>query len=280
MFWCWATSSFAAQPVPVPTESMTRRKRDAVTPAGRLPVLLYHSVSPRPGERHPELTVTTAKFVEQMALLARKGFVGIRASAWLAALRGESSLPRRPILITFDDAYASVADHALPILAEHGFSALVFVISQQVGGRSFWDDEPLMSREQILDWRERGIEFGSHTRTHPRLPAIDMSAMRAEIAGSADDLLLLLGSRVESLAYPYGDYDERVVRMARANYDLAFTTEEGINDRRTDRGLYKRPMILPNDSILDFLMKVRIGWSPWQKIKIPLARARRQVLRT
>ena len=89
----------------------------------KLPVLMYHHVGPyRPGTYRP-ITISPERFERQIRWLARRGYAGITPSDWLRWLREGKGLPEKPILLTFDDAYADVAQYALPILKRYGFSA-------------------------------------------------------------------------------------------------------------------------------------------------------------
>ena len=104
-----------------------------------LPALVYHRVgSPTPA-MHPDLTVSPPVFRRQMAWLRRRGYTGIRPAEWQDWCAGRGRLPRRPVLITFDDAYADLTEHALPIVHSHGFGAAVFVVTARIGAFSDWD---------------------------------------------------------------------------------------------------------------------------------------------
>ena len=144
------------------------RKREVL-----VPVLLYHNVGPfRPGT-NPTLTIPVETFEEHVRWLKRQGYAGIRSSDWLAWCREGKGLPDKPVMLTFDDAYADCAEYALPILAQHGFNAAIFVVTDQIGGANSWSRKnrgatlPCMTEEQIRNWAARDFEFGSHTRTHP-----------------------------------------------------------------------------------------------------------------
>lgn len=254
-----------------PDEAGSRR-------AARLPVLLYHRVGPPSPGPHPELTVAPDRFVRQVEWLARKGYVGIPASRWLASRNEQASLPDKPILLTFDDGYADLVDHAFPVLARLGFGAVVFVITGLLGGVSPWDGARLMSADEVRSWASRGIEFGGHGRTHADLTTLSASEMAAEIVGSRDDLAALLGAPVRSFAYPDGRYNQAVRDRTGSAFDLAFTCEEGVNDLESDPLLLRRTMVQPDDSLLDLALRVRLGRSPFQPVRFQLGRLGRRLL--
>src|SRR5262249_30455200 len=153
-----------------------------------------------------ELTVSPEQFDRQVRWLARWGYVGIRPSDWLRWLNEETGLPEKAVLISFDDGYADLTEHALPVLRRHGFGAVVFIVTGQVGGTNAWDEaqgsatHQLMTVDQIRYWATQGIEFGAHSRTHVDLTTLLPTKLRDEILGSRNDLMKLLGSRVISFA--------------------------------------------------------------------------------
>ena len=98
----------------------------------RLPVLLYHHVGPhRPGTISG-LTVSPERFEKHVRWLARRGYQGIRSADWLKWRREGKGLPDKPILFTFDDAYADLVKYAFPILHRYGFGASVYVVTGQL----------------------------------------------------------------------------------------------------------------------------------------------------
>jgi peptidoglycan/xylan/chitin deacetylase (PgdA/CDA1 family) len=238
-----------------------------------LPVLLYHHVGPQRRGTYPELTVTPQCFERQMSWLARRGYVGIRPSDWLAFRRGSATLPGKPVLITFDDAYVEVAELALPVLARHGFGAAVYVVTGQVGGSNAWDHEQypqslgLMSAGQIRYWADRGIEFGAHSRSHPDLTTLTPDRLAEEVQGSADDLGRILGNRPASFAYPFGFHDQRVRDCAARTFSLAMSCEEGLNTLATDPYLMRRAAVTPASTMLDFAWRVRLGEGAIQHLR-------------
>lgn len=233
-----------------------------------LPALLYHRVAPDHRGPHPELTLSPQRFQEQIAWLARRGYTGIRPSDWLAWREQGKPLPEKPVLLTFDDAYAELAEHAFPVLCRYGFGGGVYVVTRYLGETNRWDAAggigpfPLLTADQIRQWAGRGIEFGAHSRTHPNLAALEPSQIEQEVAGSADDLAALLGARPACFAYPYGEFNRAALAAARAHYPLAFSCEEGVNTLATDPLQLRRTMVLPADSMLEFACRVRWGFNP------------------
>ena len=137
--------------------------------------------------------------------------------------------PRPTICVTFDDAYASVLTEALPLLDELGLRGTVFAPSAYVGapepmtwpGIDSWLETEHRAELVPMSWadlarlRERGWEVGSHTRTHPRLTQLADDDLDRELRESKEELESNLGAACNSLAYPYGDCDARVVDAAR-----------------------------------------------------------------
>jgi peptidoglycan/xylan/chitin deacetylase (PgdA/CDA1 family) len=241
-----------------------------------LPVLMYHHVGPpRPGT-YPALTVSPVRFERQMRWLARRGYTGIRPSDWVKWRREGDGLPAKPVLLTFDDGYADLAEYALPVLRRYGFGAVVFVVTGRVGGTNTWDEargsgtHQLLTREQIGFWATQGIEFGAHSRTHTDLTTLAADELAEEIVGCKHELAKISGSPVTSFAYPGGAYNQTVYECARGAYDLTFRADEktpGINYLCTDPHDLQRTMVQPGDWLADLECRVRWGHSPIQEMR-------------
>jgi peptidoglycan/xylan/chitin deacetylase (PgdA/CDA1 family) len=201
-------------------------------------VLCYHAVS----ERFPAaLSVTPEAFERQLHLLARAGY---RGATFEDAVKAPSG---RTVAITFDDAYLSVLTLGKPLLDAAGFTATVYAptayldspgrplkwdgIEQWHGGEHEQELVP-MSWDQLGELAEAGWEIGSHTRTHPHLTQVDDDALREELVRSREEVEGHLG-RCATLAYPYGDHDERVVAAAgAAGYAAAGTLPARLHAER------------------------------------------------
>lgn len=189
-------------------------------PATDVLVLCYHAVSPT---WSAALSVTPERLRDQLARLVARGYRG--ATFTQAVLEQRSG---RVLCVTFDDAYASVLTEALPILDELGLPGTVFAPTAYIGrgepmawpGIERWLETPDRGELVPLGWddlarlQERGWEIGSHTRSHPRLTQLDDDELERELEESRRELESRLGG-CTSLAYPYGDLDDRVVEAAR-----------------------------------------------------------------
>jgi peptidoglycan/xylan/chitin deacetylase (PgdA/CDA1 family) len=224
-------------------------------------VLCYHAVS----ERFPAaLSVTPEAFERQLRLLSRAGY---RGATFEDAVRAGDG---RTVAITFDDAYLSVLELAKPLLDEAGFPATVYAptayldtperplawdgIEQWLGGEHEQELLP-MSWDQLGGLAEAGWEIGSHTRTHPHLTTLDDGSLREELVRSREEVERRLGRPCPTLAYPYGDHDERVVEAAgEAGYSAAGTLPARLHRERALA--WPRVGIYHGDDERRFRMKV------------------------
>jgi len=150
------------------------------------PVLTYHHVGPRPhGVRLKGLYVSSKLFAQQMAELKAEGF----ETDAFRTVRSNKVRPKR-LSVTFDDGFADVFENALPIMREHGFCSIQFLVANLLGKTSDWQKSSgelpgtLMDKAQVKDWLASGQEIGSHTLTHPRLTQVSPLQAREEISGS------------------------------------------------------------------------------------------------
>ncbi|MBV8087740.1 MAG: polysaccharide deacetylase family protein [Chloroflexi bacterium] len=249
----------------------------------RLPVLLYHHVGAEQAGAFAGLTIQPERFERHLASLAKQGFTTVSCARWLAWRRGEQRLPPKPLLITFDDAYADIGRYALPMLERHGFSATIFVVTGQIGGVNAWDVArgtaalPLMAADDIRCWARRGFEIGSHSVSHPELSDVGAAELAAELDDSLACLAELVGSAPIAFAYPYGVFDATIQAVVARRYQLAFTTEEGANTLRTDPLLLRRTQVLPTDTAFGVSLRARLGWSPIEHAAIRGARLKQRL---
>jgi peptidoglycan/xylan/chitin deacetylase (PgdA/CDA1 family) len=190
-------------------------------------VLGYHAVS---ADWPSSLAVTPARLEEQVRWLLDHGY---RGTTFLEAATTPGD---RTFAVTFDDGYRSVLLEALPVLDRLGVPATLFPNIVYLDAEELkvgpalhrWLDSPFRSELESLTWDEvrelanRGWEIGSHTVTHPYLTRVSDDQLERELVESKRRLEQELGRPCETLAYPSGDHDERVMAAAeRAGYRLA-----------------------------------------------------------
>ncbi len=177
----------------------------------RLAVLGYHKIGPpAPGAWETWFYVPTGIFAEHLAAVRACGWEAVDAAALRAAVEGRAELPDRAVLITSDDGYRSVREHALPVLREHGCPAVLFVPTAYVGRTNEFDqdEEPV---EPICDWDDlaalsaAGVSVQSHGVSHRTFSSLSDAERREELVTSKTELEERLGEPVDLFAFPYGD---------------------------------------------------------------------------
>lgn len=206
----------------------------------RVPVLCYHRVEEPPdGVAYDGNFVDPTLFASHMQLLASLGCAAVTVSALTRWQRGEQVLPPRAVAITFDDAYQSVHDFALPVLATHGWPATVYVVSSQLGGTNAWDigapHAVLMDAPTLRAMAAAGHEIGSHSQHHRRIRGLDDATALDELRCSREALEAAINVPVESFAFPYGSHDARALAHVRAaGYRSSVTLKRWANGRSTN----------------------------------------------
>ncbi|MBB3595805.1 peptidoglycan/xylan/chitin deacetylase (PgdA/CDA1 family)/GT2 family glycosyltransferase/ubiquinone/menaquinone biosynthesis C-methylase UbiE [Rhizobium sp. BK529] len=196
-----------------------------------VPVLMYHRIALDGPDALSRFRVAPEIFRKQMQFLRRQGYYTLTAQSLAALLRERKPIQGRPVVLTFDDAYLDFLTDAFPILAESGFGADVFVVTDKVGGSSDWDatygePAPLMSWADIRTLHRQGICFGSHLASHRPASSLDNATLLGEAALSRNALENQLGEAVTSIALPFGSIDFRVPSiLAHTGYEIGFSTK-------------------------------------------------------
>ena len=201
-------------------------------PTDTLCVLMYHSIA----DNNPTFfNVTPQNFAKQMSYLADHGYQVVKPTDLIDYLAGRRTLSSKAILITFDDGYEDNYLQAAPILRRYGFPATVFLTTSLIDRvethRSGWTTNMLTSQEikQLVD---SGLwQFGAHTETHPHLSKLSYDKQQIELEKSKEAVERITGQDCMLVAYPYGDYDEQTLRLAKEIFTLGFTVQPGLVSR-------------------------------------------------
>jgi peptidoglycan/xylan/chitin deacetylase (PgdA/CDA1 family) len=211
---------------------------------GAVPVLMYHVIgTPPAGAPYPELWVPAARFRAQLARLAKAGYHGVTLGQVWAAWHGGAGLPRKPVVVSFDDGYYSQYRVAAPALRKLGWRG---VLNLEVGNLHVAGG---LSARQVRSMVARGWELDAHTLTHPDLTQVDPMRLKREVAGSRSMLRHRFGVAVAFFCYPSGRYDATVEQAVRAaGYRGATTTDPGPARPGGDRFALPRFRVLPSMS--------------------------------
>jgi peptidoglycan/xylan/chitin deacetylase (PgdA/CDA1 family) len=238
-----------------------------------IPVLMYHRVLAEPlkDSRHG-IWVTAQSFEQNLFSLQQRGYSPITFEQIQLFLNGTFSLPKNPVILTFDDGYQDNYTTAFPLLKKYGFSAVIFLVADKLRRTNFWDaDEPpapLMKDDEILEMSKAGIEFGSHTVTHPNLTQSSPEQIRSELTESKQILELLLRKKIVSLAYPYGAVHEIAKSLASdSGYSFGIATNSGPLTFSEDFFEIRRTQIFPWTDRFGFWKKTQSWYGRYKQKK-------------
>lgn len=235
------------------------------------PVLAYHRVD---NKFHWGVTrVTPKQFHKHLEYLKIRNYV---TSSFLKTFSSLSQVKlKKRVIITFDDGFKCVYQHAYPLLRGFGFKATIFVVSDFVGRESYWDVNIGWMRSSHLNWdeiiemKEGGFEIGSHTCSHPDLTILSSEELIRELKGSKEAIEDKINQEVNFLSLPFGRYNKRVLRFAQKSGYL------GVCDLNPDRSydgyVIGRKGVYLIDNIFAFKAKLERGWfSEIEKKKLKL----------
>lgn len=162
------------------------------------------------------MTVTPETFERHMRWLVDKGYTTMTLDELTAAIRGETWMPEKPVVITFDDNNLSQYDVAAPIMDSKGQKGVFFLIAK------YLDSPSVVNRERALDLQSRGHQIASHTMTHRALPGLNDEETRWELEESKRVFEELTGKTVKDVSYPGTAHNQRVRDATKAaGYETA-----------------------------------------------------------
>jgi len=204
-----------------------------------VPILLYHSITDEASKAYRPFVLSPPRFENQMKFLGEHGFAVLSVAEYRAA-SARSSLPPKPVVLTFDDGLEDFYAHALPVLVDRGFHATVYVTTSLVGSTSRWlaglgeGARPMMTWAQLEEAAAAGIECGAHGATHQELDVLPRLHAWREISRSRDALAERL-STPTTFSYPFGYYNWGVQELVRrAGFATACAVRRGVATPRDD----------------------------------------------
>lgn len=231
-----------------------------------MPVLMYHRVIKDESEKGVHGTYVTLKqFEEQMNYLKEKGFETVTFKDMLNnRYKQRFDKDKKWIMITFDDGYRDNYENAFPILKKLDFKGIIYILD----GLNYnkWDVEnpgnpeksfALMDKKELLEMQNYGIEFGGHTSSHPELAKLTLEKARGEVALSKTNIEKIIGVKLISFAYPYGNLNPDVKNLPEeVGYTFAVATDSGSLTFSDDLFEIRRIGIFPTNNLFNFKRKV------------------------
>ena len=223
-----------------------------------VPILCYHNLGPQSKGR---LLLGAPQFEQQMRYLKAEGYRVISLGEFIEWMGGKRQLPKRSVVLTFDDGYRAFREFAYPVLKELGYTATLFVYTDYVGaGRNAlgWDDLKALGAE--------GFDVQAHSKTHGDLrkatgesDAQHAQRMQLELAEPLKLFQRHLGRSAERLAYPYGRADDDVVAKAKEiGYVAAFTVRRQGSPAFVQPLRVNRSQIYSEMSLEDFTKNLNV----------------------
>jgi peptidoglycan/xylan/chitin deacetylase (PgdA/CDA1 family) len=217
-------------------------------PTDGIPILTYHHV----GDGKEWYYVSAGEFENQLKFLQENGFQVLSVAEASEVLAGKGTLPKRPVVITFDDGYEDNYSAALPVLEKYGMRATFFVTTGKMGQPDYltWD--------QVRAMRQRGMEIGSHTVNHYTLNEINLKEFERELLSSRLMLQNNVTIAAVFFANPFGETAPAVVELLRqTGYQAACASIVGMNRPGENPYRLKR-MSVPRSSLGIWEFRLRL----------------------
>jgi len=228
---------------------------------GYVTVLLYHRFDE---PQYPTTNTQVKVFREQLNYLSSEGYQVLSAEEFRNLLEAGEPFPHKAVLITIDDSYRSIYDNAFPVLQEFGYPFVMFTNVSPL-----YSDLPgFMTWEMVEEMHRAGATIGSHTYYHPRIGRPEKGQNKEAYAAwvrkdlqRAQKALRDHGLGSDLLAFPYGEYNQVVIAVAKElGYKQLFTQDEGGVDEQTDLLLIPRVAIVgANMSMERFIFKLNLA---------------------
>lgn len=218
----------------------------------KVPILMYHNLLAG-SVAGDGLNVSEEAFEDQMHTLKSYGYNTITFNDLYEHYMYGSSLPDNPVIITFDDGYASNYTIGYPILKKYGFSACIFIITNAIGNSGY------LSESQLREMASGGlIDIQNHSVSHSYyLPGMSESKIDSELSDSKNRLESITGSNVNIFCYPIGRYSQRLIgKLIEHGYIFSVTTKYGLASKEHNPFLLRRIRVMGSDSGIELKAKI------------------------
>ena len=214
--------------------------------SNRVLILAYHGIN----NNKAVISVRPEIFERQLALLKKRHFQNLSLKEYICGRKANHVYTKKHVIITFDDGWQDNYVSAFPVLQKYGYTATIFLTASYIGRKRDY-----LTWDQVSEMRKSGLEFGSHTLTHPDLTKIPLEKAWQEIAESKRSLENKLNEEIKVFCYPYGEYNQDVIKLVKkAGYQGAVVTP---HSGKCERSFYtiQRIGLYSKDTMLSFRIK-------------------------
>lgn len=171
-----------------------------------IPVLMYHKVGP---EKDNDAVIREDLFAEQMKFLHDNGYHTLTMEQLYDYVTNGTPVPEKPVVLTFDDGYKDTYTIVFPLMKKYGLHATVFVNPGDIGQRLTW--------QELKEMKDGGMTIASHGFLHFEMAQMPREAMFNNFKNAQEALKRNLDIDNTWFCYPYGSYDEEVIKAAQKN---------------------------------------------------------------
>ncbi|SHJ74076.1 Polysaccharide deacetylase [Clostridium cavendishii DSM 21758] len=213
-----------------------------------IPVICYHAISE---STNNDLLLSPKKFEEQLNYLKENNYTPITMDELYGFLKEEKEVPEKSVVLTFDDGYKDNYTNAFPILKKFNFKATIYVISDSI------EDNLYLTKEQIKEMSDYGIDIESHTQKHDNLSTLNLDKQYETMLNSKEALEKITKKTVSYIAYPFGKYNPNTrIAAEKAGYKLGFNLAGGLADKHDNAYNIDRLYIGGNYTLSQFISKI------------------------
>ena len=186
-------------------------------PTSSVPILCYHNIAADDNAKGSVLSISRSQLSVQLKALADSGYHSILPDQLYAYLTAGKSLPDRPVMITFDDTRAEHFTMAAPLLRQYGFKGVFFVMTIPIAKPGY------MNASQIKALSDMGHIIGAHTWDHPHAKDFRPTDTKKQLVNPKNVLEKMTGKPVDYIAYPFGEWNDTLIRdIQMSGYKAAF----------------------------------------------------------
>lgn len=217
----------------------------------KVPVLMYHSVKEKPKN---EYEMNTATFERQIKYLAANGYTSLSIDQYYSMINGEMMVPKKPVLITFDDGASDNYTKAFPILKKYKLKATYFVVA------NWLDTKGYLTSYQVNKLAKNNIDIECHGLNHERLSQFSSDEQYKIVYAAREKISKISGKEVNYYAFPYGDLNlDAMMNLYNMDFKMGLSSISGISSNNDNRYCMKRIYISGYDSFTVFKNKLLTG---------------------